>query len=451
MTSSLPLSGLRLVVTLPPERFFSGCDFAIARDHVIALRELGAAVHEFDTTPAYKNKGAQLQQQVNDLRRFRPDAVIGAPHAGYAIQPFAALQRSHDPDAIPRNLFLDDLELPTLLYWDHSLLQLPRYLLSPWPTGPEDSSAGVLRQLRTIFNHPRASHFFPDTGQIAELCRLGIAAFPADVAYIPGISHQYVDYGRSPDSPAGENDGVAFFGNIYVAAARRITYGHEALFGIRQEALAALNVDWDRAPYDAYMDEVHRLAPARASELRLDADHSFHWRFFFDEVGCVANGERRLRVALACGRPLTYFGGFADPESRAIAREAGCDLAEEYLPYGRTLAAAYRRQALSIDVANAPYINGFSTKVFSCFAAGGFMLSTRKADLTAALGGLADSITFSTAEELASKVDYFSSAERERQELTREIQDVVRERFTAASLFAGTVPAAVETSRVRGR
>ena len=451
MTSSRPLSGLRFVVTLPPAHFFSGCDLAIARDHVVALRELGAAVYEFDTAPSYAKKSAELQQQVDDLQRFRADAVIGAPHAGYAIQAFTSFSGGQDPDAIPRNLFLDDLDLPTFLYWDHALLQLPFYLLSQWPRGPEQSKAGVLRLLRAVFTHPRASHFFPDTGQIAELRRLGIAEFPADAAYIPGISHQYVDYGRAPDSAGGENGGAAFFGNIYVAAARRITYGQEALLGIRTRALAALSADWDRAPYDAYRDEIARLGPAAASELRLEPDQSFHWRFLFDELACVANGERRLRVALACGRRLTYFGGFADPESRTIAKEAGCDLGEEYLPYGRSLAAAYRRQVLSIDVANAPYINGFSTKVFSCFAAGGFMLSTRKADLTAALGSLADPISFSTPGELASKADYFLGADRERRELTREIQDVVSSRFTASSLFAATVPAAVEACRVRGR
>ncbi len=451
MASSLPLSGLRLAVTLPPVDFFSGCDLAIARDHVHALRQLGATVYEFDTTPAYGKRRDELQQQVDELRRFRPDAAIGAPHAGYAIQPFIKLGRSQDRGALPRNPFLDDLGLPTLLYWDHSLLQLPRYLVPKWPGAPNESKAGVLQQLRAFFDHPRACHFFPDTGQIAALRRLGIAEFPANAAYIPGISHQYVDYGRAPDAAPGENGGVAFFGNVYVAAARRITYAAEALLGIRQRALATLDVDWDRAPYEAYTDEIHRLAPALASELRLDPDQSFHWRFLFDEIGCVANGERRLRVALACGRPLTYFGGFADPESRAIASEAGCRLAETYLPYGPALAAAYRRQALSIDVANAPYINGFSTKVFSCFGAGGFMLSTRKADLTTALGSLADAISFSSPGELAAKVDHFLCADRERQEVTREIQDAVGRRFTASSLFASTVAAAVETSRVRGR
>lgn len=445
--ASTPLSGLRLAVTLPPADFFSGCDLTIARDHVFALRQLGAVVYEFDTTPAYKRDSTGLQQQLDDLRSFRADAAIGAPHAGYAIQPFKALRRSRDRDALPSHPFLDELELPTFLYWDHALLQLPRYLVSAWPHGPEDSNAGVRQRLRALFNHPRAVHLFSDSGQIAELHRLGIAEFPANACYIPGISHQYVEYGSAPDSPGGTNDGAAFFGNIYVAAARRITYAHEALLALRGKALTALDVDWNRAPYEAYRDEIDRLAPALSAQLRLDPDQSFYWRFLFDELACVVNGERRLRIALACGRPLTYFGGFADPESRAIARDSGCILGDEYLPYGRSLAAAYQRQAVSIDVVNAPYINGFSTKLFSCFAAGGFMLSSRKGDLTAALGSLADPISYSTAAELAAKVEHFLTARHQRRELAEHIQEAVRDRFTVSSLFARTVPAALESLR----
>jgi spore maturation protein CgeB len=113
---------------------------------------------------------------------------------------------------------------------------------------------------------------------------------------------------------------------------------------------------------------------------------------------------------------------------------AGCRLAEEYLPFGQPLAAAYARQAMAVDVGNAPYINGFSTKLFSCFAAGGFMLTSRKADLAGALGDLAEAIMFSSAEELSAKVNHFLGAPQERRNLTRQIQAVIREKFTA-SLF----------------
>ena len=441
--ASLPLSGLRLAVTLPPAHFFSGCDLAIARDHVFALRQLGAVVYEFDTTHAYMGSKSELRTQLDDLRSFQPDAAIGAPHAGYAVQPFVPRRRDQGGDTTLGHLFLDELDLPTLLYWDHALLQLPKYLVSRWPRSPGKSSAGVLAQLRAVFKHPRAFHFFPDSGQISALHDLGIADFPPDSTYIPGISHQYVEYGRDQGDSSGESREVAFFGNIYIAAARKITYADETLLALRGRALERLKADWDCAPYDAYREEIQGLSPALRSELRLGPDESFYWRFLFDELSVVANGERRLQVALECGRPLAYFGGFADPETREAVSRAGCRLAEEYLPFGQPLAAAYARQAMAVDVGNAPYINGFSTKLFSCFAAGGFMLTSRKADLAGALGDLAEAIMFSSAEELSAKVNHFLSAPRERRNLTRQIQAVIPEKFTLSALYARTVPKAL--------
>ena len=50
-----PLSGLRLATTLPPAGWFGGNNLVRAREHATALRELGAAVYEFDTAAVYAN------------------------------------------------------------------------------------------------------------------------------------------------------------------------------------------------------------------------------------------------------------------------------------------------------------------------------------------------------------------------------------------------------------
>jgi hypothetical protein len=57
-------------------------------------------------------------------------------------------------------------------------------------------------------------------------------------------------------------------------------------------------------------------------------------------------------------------------------------------------------------------------------------------------GDLADAITFSSAEELA-KTNHFLDADHERRDLTRQIQAVIREKFTASALYARTVPKAL--------
>ena len=50
---------------------------------------------------------------------------------------------------------------------------------------------------------------------------------------------------------------MAFFGNLYLASAGSVDYGHEAATGaIRKRALNALEMDWRLAPYHGYVDAI---------------------------------------------------------------------------------------------------------------------------------------------------------------------------------------------------
>ena len=371
------------------------------------------------------------------MKSFAADAVVGMPNAGYAVEPVVSEGR---------NLFLDVLGLPTILYWDHPLVQLPKYLSPSWPERPSDSTGGVLDRIRRLMRHPSAFHFFPDSGQLAELRRLGVADFDADHRFIHGVSPEFDDRGVAADAEPPAHD-VAFFGNVRTAAAQTVAYADAALTAVRERALADCFTRWAQAPYHAYREAISALAPGERARLGLELDQSFHWRYLYDELCIVANGELRFRKVLACGRPLTYFGGFADVESRALAAKEGVTLGPQYLPYGRALAAAYRRVRVAIDVVNAPFVNGFSPKLLSCFASGGFMLTTPTADMRVALGRLVDAIAFSNAEELAARVDHYLGHERERRDVTRQIQAIVRRRFTTAALYGRTIPIAVDHLR----
>jgi spore maturation protein CgeB len=101
---------------------------------------------------------------------------------------------------------------------------------------------------------------------------------------------------------------------------------------------------------------------------------------------------------------------------------------------------------------NAPFIAGFSPKLFECYAAGGFMLTSRCADLAEAIGDLADYITFSSAEELRAKVDWYLGRPHERQQIAREIREIIRRDHMAESLLTRTIPMALDTfdSRTNG-
>jgi hypothetical protein len=438
------LSGLRLAITLPPVQYFGGIDRVRARDTAVALRALGAVVFEFETDAAYRGDRAMVAQQIEDLRAFRADAVVAACQAGYA---FEALW----PDDRDRwgNIFLDLLELPIICYWDHVVPQLPRFVLSHWPRNSQESVDGVLDRMQALIAHPRTAHFVPDTGHIARLIEMGISGLSAANFFVTSIPAAYISFGDRAVEPIGQVD-AAFFGNIYLAATREIgQHLPHPLLGVRDRAIAMVGADWSRAPFDAYVQAIELLDDDLKVRYCLDPDQSFYWRFLFDELSIVAYGNLRLQKLRAGNRPMHYFGGFSDPLTRNLL-QAPWWLVRESLPYGDALAAQYRNTRVAVDIANGPFINGFSPKLFECFASGGFMLTSRQADISAAIGDeLAGMIVFSGPDELSAKVDHFLTRDRERGEISREIRSIIRSQHTASTLLARTIPQALELIRAR--
>jgi hypothetical protein len=96
------------------------------------------------------------------------------------------------------------------------------------------------------------------------------------------------------------------------------------------------------------------------------------------------------------------------------------------LPYDESLAHAFRRTRVSIDASSGPFINGFSFRLLSCFAAGGFVLTNREADIFRPFGPLADEICYQSANEFGAKLEHFLAHYRKRHEVTQEIGAIVR-------------------------
>jgi hypothetical protein len=160
------------------------------------------------------------------------------------------------------------------------------------------------------------------------------------------------------------------------------------------------------------------------------------------------NGDERLRMLKSCGKEIAYFGNFNDPDSNAMMPDNS--LLRGTLPYNAMLARAFQRTMVTIDVANADFINGFSPKLMACFAAGGFALSNHKADITRALGPLAEDICCNDEDEFATKLDFFLTHERRRHEVAREIAAIVRHKYSSEALFARTLPVALERFKAHG-
>ena len=297
--------------------------------------------------------------------------------------------------------------------------------------------------------HPLAVHFVPDSGHAAELVRMGAVAFHYDPLFVTAVSELFVQHGLEGHGSPLRPEKVSFFGNLYFAATEQSPYRDRAdLLKLRQAALVRCEADWDLAPYQAYRTAIADMPADIRASLKLDPDQSFHWRFLYDELSIVANGEHRFRLLDTCKLPIAFYGGFADPSSRATIADRAW-LLRESLPYGRPLAEAYRSTSITLDVVNAPFINGFSPKLLECYAAGGFLLTTRKRDIATAFGGLADAIGYSSADELTAKIDYYLTHDSERRSVTRDMQEIIRHNYTASALFARTLPVAVESLRAR--
>jgi glycosyl transferase family 1 len=442
-----PLSGLRIVTTLPPKHFFGGNNLLRAREHCDALRNLGAVVYEFDTAAVYARDLSEIHRQKRDIIEFRPDVAVSTPNAGYVVQGclFTDLDR---PNGGSRNLFIDELELPVVLYWDQALTQSGYYSLGPCPDGPSDARGGALEKLRTLFAHRGIVHLLPDSGHIEELRKLGIGSFGEDAWYVQGIGSAFLDAGLQMDRSRFDDE-AAFFGNLYLASSKRIRYAADpALAQLRERARAAYGADWRLSAYHAYRGAMAALDPREQIALGLVPDQSFFWHFMYNELSRFMNGDERLRMLKSCGKEIAYFGNFNDPDSNAMMPDNS--LLRGTLPYNAMLAGAFQRTMVTVDVANAEFINGFSPKLMACFAAGGFALTNYKADITRALGPLAEEICCNGEDEFATKLDFFLTHERRRHEVAREIAAIVRHKYSSEALFARTLPVALDWFKAHG-
>lgn len=447
-SASTPLSGLRLVTTLPPKRIFGGWDLSRAREHSDGLRHLGATVYELDTTAFFDGNLPAIKQQQSNIIEFRPDAAIATPHAGYLLEG-ARLARGAFPEKCARNLFLDEPRLPVILFWDHTLVHAPRFLLEQHPKNPDESRSGALKILRDLFARPNVIHFFPDSAHAAELGRVGVTSFDDDRFYVQAIGSPFLEFALQAAQSNSFDEEVAFFGNIYLDSAKGIPYARDQALGrLRERARAAHAADWSLSPYRAYVQAIDALGSGERAALRLLPDESFFWRFLYDELVFFMNGDERLRKLRSCAREVAFFGNFADADSTAMM--AGNHRMRGSLPYGRILAEAVRRTRVVVDIANAPFINGFSVKLVDFFAAGGFVLTDRKKDIGRAFGPLADEICCHSPDEFAGKLEFFLTHEPRRFEVSREIGAIARAKYSAEALFARTVPQALEQLKARG-
>jgi Glycosyl transferases group 1 len=415
------LRGLRVVGTRPPEDWFYGLAHQYAALYAQSFRDLGAEVLAVPVEPFVAQDDAAVRDVVDEIRRFRPDLAMGLHDAGYAVY----CRASRTPEQAPTNVFADWLELPTILLWDHALLQFAPILLGKLPDHPDDSMSGCLSLLREELSHPLYVHVARDSGHRETAHALGVV--PRErVLLEPSFAHPHVNDGHSRRS--SRHADVAFFGHMRpLALESRPARHHAALVELRESVLRG---KIDRLATPVLQDvvaAVDELPPHVRASMRLAPDESFYWSVLGSEMA-VAQTWLRRELLEGLGREVAFYGDYG-------GREPGGDV--EWRParfrFGPELGSAFAGAAVTVDLVNPGFLHGFGTKVMNCFAAGGFMLLDRKQDFVELLGELGEAVSFSSLADLRAKLDHYLSEERER----RAIAGALRERINADHSLPG--------------
>jgi hypothetical protein len=421
-----PLTGLRIVVTLPPHVWFGGVDYNFAVEMADELRTLGAEVFELDIAGFHSGNTNYIANAVEALKTFRPDVALPLPNALYAL---LCVTREG------KNVLRDILQIPTVMLWDHGLLQLPRQILGHHPATPGEAQGGSIRRLREELNHPLLFHFSPDRGHIAALDRLGVVQADRVHFFLQPAYPNFVRYGyRTPLADAFRTR-IAFAGNVYLQAAKDLPFRNQPLLGaIESRVLDSKKNRLTECLWDLLMGEIAALDKSARQQLRLDPDSTFFWHFMHEEIEMAGNTEVRLAVLTGLKREYEFYGNFVEPKSVDTLRSQYRVQFRKCLDYFTELPLLFMNSDVIVDVINLGYNSGISPKVMGCFACGGLVLFDYKDDFLKTMGDIGNQVMYRSVDHLNSIVDEYLTDPRKRRDVSRYLQHRVATEFSFAAL-----------------
>ena len=423
---SLPLAGLRIAITLPPHGWFGGVDYNFAIEMSEELRVLGATVFDVDVAGFTSQNEIYVADVVEALKSFRPDVAVSLPNALYILLCVTRDQR---------NIFRDILRVPTLMLWDHGLLQLPRQILNHNPGTPEESQKGAIRRIRRILNHPLYLHYSPDKGHIAALDKLGIVAADKVRFFLQPAYPNFVRYGYRTPPRNTFRSRVAFAGNVYLKAAGGLPFRNNPLLaGIETRVMEAKKSRLTECLWDLLMAEIRALGPGTRKQLSLDGNSTFFWNFMHEEIELVGNTEVRLAVLTGLKREYDFYGNFMEPKSVASLRDKYRIRFLKCLDYFTELPILFINSDLIVDVVNLGYNTGVSPKIMGCFACGGLILFDYKEDFGRIMGDVANEVMYRDVDHLNRLVDEYLTNPHRRQDVSRYLQHRVATEFSFGAL-----------------
>ncbi|HEY1495730.1 MAG TPA: glycosyltransferase [Candidatus Solibacter sp.] len=421
-----PLTGLRIVVTIPPHVWFGGVDYDFAVEMSEELRTLGAEVFDLEIAGFHSGNANYIAVVLEALKAFRPDVALPLPNALYAL-----LCITRDG----RNILSDVLQIPTIMLWDHGLLQLPRQILNHHPAVPAEAQRDALRRLRERLNHPSLFHYSPDRGHIAALDQLGVIPASKVNFFLQPAYPNFVRSGyRTPPSNAFRTQ-VAFAGNVYLKAAKDLPFRNQSvLAGMESRVLAAKKSRLTECLWDLIMAEIGALEKPVRTELGLEPDSTFFWHFMHEEIELVGNTDVRLSVLTGLKHEFEFYGNFVEPGSVDTLLSQYRIQFRKCLDYFTELPLLFMNSDVIVDVINLGYSTGISPKVMGCFACGGMVLFDYKDDFLKTMGDVANQVMYKSVDHLNTLVDEYLTDPRRRRDVSRYLQHRVATEFSFAAL-----------------
>lgn len=413
-------------MTMPPHTWFGGVDFDFAVEMVAEARRLGACVLPVDTAGFVVQNPEHIRNTLASLRSFKPDVALSTPNAGYAL----LCKTAED-----RNVFVDELEIPSIMLWDHGLLQFPKLCLDPLPSVPAEAAGGAIERMRTLLDRPLYRHYSPDRGHIDALDRLGVISRHKVHHFLQPAYPNFVNYGYRQPSAAAFRAGVSFAGNVYLNAASELPFADEPMLkDIQSEVLSRKRQRLTEPLWDLLVARISTVDEVERRRLELTPDSTFFWRFMHDEIELVGNTEVRLDVLSGLRHEYQFYGNFVEPDTTRALRQRYRVNVRKSLDYFTELPLLFMNSDVIVDVVNLGYRTGISPKIMGCLACGGLVLFDYKEDFFAALGEAGMQIMYRTVDELNTLVDRYLGNPRERRDVARQLQHVVSTTYSFASL-----------------
>jgi hypothetical protein len=395
----------RIAVVVPPADWLNGVLRAYHDLYRQALTDLGVATIDVPLQAVVPYDAGRMADLLSMLRAFRPQAAMALSVGAWLM----ACRLPAGRNGWSPNLFTDVLDIPSICIWDSAPQDFAAHLLDlPCPGSaevatPATSRPGVLAALRRELHHPRLIHWSRDSGQIRVMRDMGLLSTGKVLTEITPIVPSFTP---APDMTPAED--AVFIGHLnddprpwpdprFAALSREIVDG-----SLR---------DPDRPIWDILLRKA-------GSQPELDPDRSFFWAFAHRVIVYEAQAARR----------------------RHFVERGGITRVEHHVPLGPPLARAFASHAITVDVLNPAFISGFGHKPVLGFASGGFVLMNRQRDFVDTFGEAGEAVSYSTADELAARIDLYLA----KPALRREIGDAIREKLFAQHTLHATLARVLE-------